>query len=63
MQSLELTPQNGLLRGYQHHYGEYGPRNRLPVRVMHLIDGGELFTMNNLQKATEYSVALYWSHT
>jgi hypothetical protein len=42
------------------------PRNRLVpvlIRVMHLIDGGELFTMNNLQEATEYSVALYWSHT
>ncbi|XP_045065352.1 T-cell immunoglobulin and mucin domain-containing protein 4 [Coregonus clupeaformis] len=55
----ELSLQNGLIRGYQLRYSEYSPHERLPVRVVHLMDGAESFTMNNLQEATEYSVTLH----
>lgn len=59
MQAPELSLQNGLIRGYQLRYGEYSPQERLPVRVVHLMDGSESFTMNNLQEATKYSVTLH----
>ncbi|CDQ73038.1 Down syndrome cell adhesion molecule homolog isoform X1 [Oncorhynchus mykiss] len=55
----ELSLQNGLIRGYQLRYGEYSPQERLPVRVVHLMDGSESFTMNSLQEATKYSVTLH----
>ncbi|XP_055782535.1 T-cell immunoglobulin and mucin domain-containing protein 4-like [Salvelinus fontinalis] len=55
----ELSLQNGVILGYQLRYSEYSSRERLPVRVVHLMDRSESFTMNNLQEATKYSVTLH----
>ncbi|KAJ8015259.1 hypothetical protein DPEC_G00024270 [Dallia pectoralis] len=54
----EPSVQNGQIRGYHIHYSEYSPPEQSPLRVVRVMDGGESFTVNNLQGETNYTVSV-----
>ncbi|XP_019901245.1 Down syndrome cell adhesion molecule homolog isoform X2 [Esox lucius] len=54
----EPSLQNGPIKGYMIRYAEYSPQGQFPVKVVYVMDGGESFTVNNLEEETNYTVTL-----